>query len=49
MYVYRNSALEFAAAPALAPAEVTVDPTLMAQYESELKQVIHLYSDAIRR
>jgi len=32
-----NPTLEFVAAPALAPAEVTVDPALMAQYEAELK------------
>ena len=32
-----NPSLEFVAAPALAPAEVSVDPALMAQYEAELK------------
>ena len=34
-----NANLIFTAAPALAPAEVAVDPALMAQYDSELKQV----------
>ncbi|KXX74965.1 GTP-binding nuclear protein GSP1/Ran [Madurella mycetomatis] len=32
-----NSALEFVAAPALAPAEVTVDKNLLAQYEAEIQ------------
>ncbi|KAL1406262.1 GTP-binding nuclear protein gsp1/Ran [Vanrija albida] len=32
-----NPTLEFVAAPALAPPELTVDPSLMAQYEAELK------------
>lgn len=36
---YRNPALEFVAAPALAPAEVALDATLIQQYEQELKQV----------
>lgn len=36
---FSNPSLEFVAAPALAPAEVTVDPALMAQYNEELKQV----------
>ena len=34
-----NPGLEFVAAPALAPAEVSVDPALMEQYNNELKQV----------
>ncbi|TFY56860.1 hypothetical protein EVG20_g8766 [Dentipellis fragilis] len=33
-----NPALEFVAAPALAPAEVQVDPALMEQYNRELQQ-----------
>ncbi|KAI6132105.1 ras family-domain-containing protein [Pisolithus croceorrhizus] len=33
-----NPALEFVAAPALAPAEVQVDPELMQQYEQELQR-----------
>ncbi|KAI6045677.1 GTP-binding nuclear protein RAN [Pisolithus marmoratus] len=33
-----NPGLEFVAAPALAPAEVAINPDLMAQYEQELKQ-----------
>ncbi|KAF5358333.1 hypothetical protein D9756_001408 [Leucocoprinus leucothites] len=33
-----NPELQFVAAPALAPAEVQVDPALMKQYEAELKQ-----------
>ncbi|KAJ3966673.1 GTP-binding nuclear protein RAN [Lentinula raphanica] len=33
-----NSSLEFVAAPALAPAEVTVDAALMDQYQRELQQ-----------
>ena len=32
----RTANLEFVAAPALAPAEVQVDPALMAQYNQEL-------------
>jgi GTP-binding nuclear protein Ran len=36
-----NPTLEFVAAPALAPAEVEVDPSLMAQYARELAQVRH--------
>jgi GTP-binding nuclear protein Ran len=36
---FSNPSLEFVAAPALAPAEVEVDPALMAQYNAELKQV----------
>jgi GTP-binding nuclear protein Ran len=43
-----NPTLEFVAAPALAPAEVSVDPALMAQYEAELKNVSH-YRVSIRR
>lgn len=34
-----NPTLDFVAAPALKPAEVEVDPQLMAQYQAELKQV----------
>lgn len=37
-----NPTLEFVAAPALAPAEVQVDPALMAQYANELAQVRHI-------
>jgi hypothetical protein len=40
--VYRgfsNPALDFVAAPALAPAEVSVDPVLMEKYNLELAQV----------
>jgi hypothetical protein len=47
--VYRgfsNPALDFVAAPALAPAEVTVDPALMAQYTQELAQVLIIYYSA---
>ncbi|KAF8831182.1 hypothetical protein HHX47_DHR1000211 [Lentinula edodes] len=33
-----NTSLEFVAAPALAPAEVTVDAALMDQYQRELQQ-----------
>jgi hypothetical protein len=36
---FSNPALEFVAAPALAPAEVSVDPALMEQYNRELAQV----------
>jgi hypothetical protein len=43
-YLHSNPTLEFVAAPALAPAEVEVDPTLMIQYENELKQVPHFLS-----
>jgi len=39
MHRFSNPGLEFVAAPALAPAEVTVDPVLMAQYNEELRQV----------
>ena len=35
----RNNSLEFVAAPALAPAEVSVDPALMEQYRKELAAV----------
>ena len=42
--LFRNSALEFVAAPALAPAEVAVDANLMAVYEAELKRVRFLIS-----
>jgi GTP-binding nuclear protein Ran len=41
-FSHSNPTLEFVAAPALAPAEVTVDPALMAQYEAELKNVSRL-------
>ncbi|KAF9998722.1 GTP-binding nuclear protein gsp1/Ran [Entomortierella chlamydospora] len=34
--------LEFVAAPALAPAEVSVDPTLMAQYKEELNSAAQM-------
>jgi GTP-binding nuclear protein Ran len=33
-----NPALDFVAAPALAPAEVTIDAALVARYEAELKE-----------
>jgi GTP-binding nuclear protein Ran len=33
-----NAALEFVAAPALAPAEVVIDQNLLAQYEQEITQ-----------
>ena len=36
-----NPSLEFVAAPALAPAEVSVDPALMEQYQKELADVCH--------
>ena len=36
--VFSNNALDFVAAPALQPAEVSVDPELMKQYEDELKK-----------
>lgn len=39
----RNPALEFVAAPALAPAEVAIDPILIKQYEDDLKKVTHLH------
>jgi hypothetical protein len=39
MHRFSNPALEFVAAPALAPAEVSVDPQLMEQYNRELAQV----------
>lgn len=39
MHRFSNPALDFVAAPALAPAEVTVDPALMEQYNRELQQV----------
>ena len=34
-----NPSLDFVAAPALKPAEVEIDPELMAQYQQELKNV----------
>ena len=40
-YQSRNPALDFIAAPALAPAEVQLDASLMAQYEAELQNVRH--------
>lgn len=44
MRAYSNPSLEFVAAPALAPAEVQVDPALMQKYEDELRQVcIHAF------
>ena len=39
---HSNPSLEFVAAPALAPAEVQVDPALMEQYQKELAQVCSL-------
>ena len=39
MHRFSNPALDFVAAPALAPAEVSVDPALMEQYNRELAQV----------
>ncbi len=36
---FSNPALDFVAAPALAPAEVSVDPVLMEKYNQELAQV----------
>ena len=36
---FSNPSLDFVAAPALAPAEVSVDPELMAKYNQELAQV----------
>jgi len=36
---FSNPSLDFVAAPALAPAEVSVDPALMEQYNRELAQV----------
>jgi GTP-binding nuclear protein Ran len=41
MRLYSNAGLDFVAAPALAPAEVQVDPALMDQYARELAQVRH--------
>ena len=35
----RNPSLDFVAAPALAPAEVSVDAALMDQYKQELERV----------
>ena len=48
--VYRcfsNPALDFVAAPALAPAEVSVDPALMEKYNQELAavRIIFYYFD----
>lgn len=37
-HFHSNPALDFVAAPALAPAEVAVDPQLMEQYQRELAQ-----------
>ena len=37
-HVNSNPGLEFVAAPALKPAEVHIDPELIAQYQAELKQ-----------
>jgi GTP-binding nuclear protein Ran len=39
---FSNPTLEFVAAPALAPAEVSVDPALMEQYNRELVLYVHL-------
>jgi hypothetical protein len=44
---FSNPALDFVAAPALAPAEVSVDPVLMEQYNKELAQVHIQYSSQI--
>lgn len=45
--LFSNTALDFVAAPALAPAEVQVDPVLIRQYEAELKQVrTHTFNDS---
>ena len=41
--VVGNNALDFVAAPALKPAEVTVDADLMQKYQAEL-QAVRLYS-----
>ncbi len=41
-FLLRNPALEFVAAPALAPAEVSVDKALMKRYEDELLRVSYL-------
>lgn len=38
-YDFSNPALDFVAAPALAPAEVSVDPALMEKYNQELRAV----------
>ena len=38
-HCFSNPALEFVAAPALAPAEVSVDPVLMEKYNRELAAV----------
>ena len=38
-FLHSNPGLEFVAAPALAPAEVAVDESLMQQYAKELAQV----------
>jgi len=49
-YICSNGSLEFVAAPALAPAEVAVDESLMKQYEAELQRVriphCHLFFDS---
>ena len=38
-HCFSNPALDFVAAPALAPAEVSVDPALMEKYNQELRAV----------
>ncbi len=45
--IHSNPTLEFVAAPALAPAEVHVDPALMEQYQKELMAVrkLNFYLD----
>lgn len=42
-YGFSNPALDFVAAPALAPAEVSVDPALMEKYNQELRAVRTIY------
>ena len=50
MLTYSNNALEFVAAPALAPAEVVVDQALMEQYNAELQAVrIISFSGSVQR
>ena len=44
-----NANLIFTAAPALAPAEVAVDDTLMAQYNAELAKVCLSVRVCLRR
>ena len=45
---FSNNALEFVAAPALAPAEVAVDEALMEQYRKDLEAVrVPLYDELV--